>query len=142
VLQETLLRVWQVAPRHRGDGRADGLLRFAVRVARNGAVSELRRARVATADIERLDLAADEPIGADPDPHLVQSIRTCRERLPRQPARALEARLRSEGAEPDRTLAERVGMKLNTFLQNVTRARRLLADCLRRLGVELDEEIS
>ncbi len=36
---------------------------------------------------------------------------------------------------PDRSLAEALGMRLNTFLQNVARARRLLADCLREAGV-------
>ena len=50
--------------------------------------------------------------------------------------------LRELPLDPDRSLAERVGMKLNTFLQNVTRARRLLADCLRRRGVDLDLELS
>jgi hypothetical protein len=39
-------------------------------------------------------------------------------------------------------LAERVRMRPNTFLQNVTRARRLLADCLRRRGVDLALELS
>ena len=56
--------------------------------------------------------------------------------------RALVMELQGDSRQTMQELAERVGMKLNTFLQNVTRARRLLADCLRRLGVELDEEIS
>jgi len=30
-------------------------------------------------------------------------------------------------------------MKVNTFLQNIVRARRLLRDCLRRRGVPLEE---
>jgi DNA-directed RNA polymerase specialized sigma24 family protein len=46
VLQETLLRVWQVAPRFVPDGKRDGLVRLAVRIARNLAVSELRRSRL------------------------------------------------------------------------------------------------
>jgi hypothetical protein len=33
-------------------------------------------------------------------------------------------------------------MRLNTFLQNVTRARRLLAQCLRRGGVDLERELA
>src|SRR5688500_5682625 len=45
VLQEALLRVWQVAPRLHPDGRGNSLLRLAVTVARNVAVSELRRLR-------------------------------------------------------------------------------------------------
>ena len=36
--------------------------------------------------------------------------------------------------------AERLGMRLNTFLQNFTRARKLLADCLERQGVALATE--
>src|SRR5688572_2571793 len=43
VLQETLLRVWQVAPRFTHDGEPNGLLRLAVRIAHNLAISELRR---------------------------------------------------------------------------------------------------
>ncbi|MBA3397052.1 MAG: sigma-70 family RNA polymerase sigma factor, partial [Deltaproteobacteria bacterium] len=45
VLQEALLRVWQVAPRFVADGRPNGLLRLGVRIARNLAVSEVRRTR-------------------------------------------------------------------------------------------------
>ena len=45
VVQETLLRVWQVAPRFVRDARPDGLLRLAFRIARNLAVSETRRLR-------------------------------------------------------------------------------------------------
>jgi hypothetical protein len=32
-------------------------------------------------------------------------------------------------------------MRLNTFLQNFTRARQLLADCLRKRGVVVDQEL-
>jgi DNA-directed RNA polymerase specialized sigma24 family protein len=67
-------------------------------------------------------------------------IERCRERLPPQPRRALDARLLGAGGVPDRTLAERLGVRLNTFLQNVTRARRLLAECLRSHGVKLEGE--
>ena len=35
VLQETLLRTWQVAPRLVADGRPDGLLRMAIRIGRS-----------------------------------------------------------------------------------------------------------
>ena len=43
VVQETLLRTWQVAPRLVHDGKPEMLLRFAIRVARNLAISEVRR---------------------------------------------------------------------------------------------------
>jgi RNA polymerase sigma-70 factor (ECF subfamily) len=65
----------------------------------------------------------------------------CHGRLPARPARALDARLGSAGSERDALLAERVGMRLNTFLQNITRARRLLEECLRRRGIDLAMEL-
>lgn len=132
VLQETLLRVWQVAPRIEPDG-PDALLRFAIRVARNTAVSEVRRlGRVELDDREE----AVAPI--EPDPLLARVLAFCREKLRGKPALALEARLRSEGARDDAELAQSVDMTLNTFLQNVGRARRALVDCLGRQGVRLE----
>ncbi|HEY8206250.1 MAG TPA: hypothetical protein VIG99_02135 [Myxococcaceae bacterium] len=143
VLQESLLRIWQVAPRVEPDGRGNSLLRLAVTVARNVAMTELRRIRPElTGDevIARVQLARDAGNApALPDPHLRAAITQCQEKLPRQPAQALDARLRSGGAEPDETLAERLQMRLNTFLQNVTRARRFLLDCLKRRGIPLEE---
>lgn|GEM_PF-4888184 len=41
----------------------------------------------------------------------------------------------------DTELAEGVGMRLNTFLQNFARARRLLAECLARAGIAVDLEL-
>src|SRR5262245_45932383 len=55
VLQETLLRVWQAAPRHVPDGRPNSLFRLAIRIARNLAVDEVRRARVAPVPDEGLE---------------------------------------------------------------------------------------
>ena len=49
----------------------------------------------------------------------------------------LDARLGSGGGSSDDDLAERLGMRLNTFLQNFTRARKLLADCLREHGIDI-----
>ena len=133
VLQEALLRVWQVAPRVRPDGRPRPLLRLGVRIARNLALMELRRLRCdPLADCDSL---ADET--PPPDPLLRERIRRCRDRLPARAAQVLAARLDSGGGEPDRALAERLGMRLNTFLRNFGRARQLLATCLRRSGVEL-----
>lgn len=142
VLQEALLRVWQVAPRCLPDGRPNALVRLGVRIARNLALDELRRARVVPTESAALEraLAADEPAPAAPDPLLRRAIDDCRRALPKQPAAALTARLESAGGEADPTLAARLGMRLNTFLQNVARARKLLAACLARHGVELPEE--
>lgn len=142
-MQEALLRCWQLAPRCAGDGRPNGLLRFGLRAAHNLAVSELRRQRVALAEQHELLRQADATAidWSPPDPLLRQLIADCRERLPRQPRRALSARLDNAGADADRALAASLGMQRNTFLQNITRARRLLADCLRRAGVDLGPEM-
>jgi DNA-directed RNA polymerase specialized sigma24 family protein len=144
VLQEALLRAWQVAPRLAPDGRPNALLRFAVRAARNLALDEARRAgRAVPADGEELlrllDALAAGAAAEAPDPLLRRLILACRERLPGKPRAALDARLSAGGAEPDQALASRLGMRLNTFLQNVGRARRALAECLRLAGVELEE---
>ena len=72
------------------------------------------------------------------DPWLWKHIVECREKLRHKPALALDARIGSHGAEPDTVLAARLNMRLNTFLQNVARARRQLADCLRRKGVAVE----
>jgi RNA polymerase sigma-70 factor (ECF subfamily) len=71
----------------------------------------------------------------EPDPMLRQAILECRDKLPAKPRQALDARL--EGGDEDRTLAERLGMQLNTFLQNFARARKLLAECLGKRGIEV-----
>jgi RNA polymerase sigma-70 factor (ECF subfamily) len=136
VLQEGLLRVWQLAPSFTPDGRPNSLLRYAHRIVRHLAISETRRLRT-TFDQAALDAAADDPRPSTPDPLLRRALVDCREKLPRKPALALDARVAAAGGEPDARLAERLGMTLNTFLQNFTRARKLLADCLRKRGVEV-----
>lgn len=136
VLQEALLRVWQVAPRLVDDGRPDGLLRLGVRIARNVAISEIRRHAGRAA--RGVELAEPEVTpAAPPDPMLRAAIVECRDRLPARPRAALMARLESAGCEADANLAAALSMKLNTFLQNITRARKLLRECLEGKGVEL-----
>ena len=145
LVQEVLLRVWQVAPRHLPDGRPNSLLRLAIRIARNLAVDEIRRARSEPMDDDGMEraLAAAEAgdFRGDPDPFLRQVIVDCHEKLPGKPAEALAQRLASGGGEPDEVLAERLGMRLNTFLQNFTRARKLLAECLEKNHVDLAAEL-
>jgi DNA-directed RNA polymerase specialized sigma24 family protein len=141
VLQETLLRVWQVAPRFVPDGKPNGLLRLGVRMARNLAVSELRRLRatepLADDDLERASSGeAREP--EVPDPMLRRVLSGCHDELPEQPRRALDARLSGEGGAEDTELAAALGMRVNTFLQNFTRARRMLADCLEKHGIAVE----
>jgi DNA-directed RNA polymerase specialized sigma24 family protein len=148
VLQESLVRVWQVAPRFVPDGRPEALLRLAIRIARNLAISELRRNRIDLVDPEFLEraLADAEQLSTRPnrgsDPILRRAIEECRRKLPRRPAEAIQARIDSGGAEPDAVLADRLQMRRNTFLQNITRARRLLAACLRRRGIDVAGELA
>lgn len=137
VVQEAFLRVWQFAPRVVPDGRPNALLRYAVRIARNLAISELRRTHAKGVDPKTLEEVPDVSPTAPPDPLLRRAIIECRDRLPLKPAQALSARLESAGTEPDEALASRLGMKTNTFLQNFTRARKMLAECLESKGVAL-----
>lgn len=143
VLQEAMLRVWQVAPRFVPDGRPNGLLRLSIRIARNLAVSEVRKTRTRATEADDLEaaLAEDEPPVAAPDPMLRKAIVECRDKLPAKPREAFDARLASAGGQDDDDLAQAVGMRLNTFLQNFTRARKLLADCLKKRGVVIDAEL-
>jgi DNA-directed RNA polymerase specialized sigma24 family protein len=139
VLQESLIRVWQVAARFQPDGRPNGLLRLARRIARNLAIDAVRRSHGEQPldDPEQAEAGAFDP--SEPDPLLREAVERCHADLPERPRAALAARLESGGGDPDRALAETLGMRLNTFLQNVTRARRLLTECLERRGIRLEE---
>ena len=140
ILQEALLRVWQVAAGVKPDGRSNALLRLGIRIARNLALSELRRARVDPVEIEDLEREAERSGSAEPippDPLLRRLILRCQQQLPKKPKQALMFRLAAEGGVSDSSLAERAGMTLNTFLQNFGRARKLLAACLAARGVEV-----
>jgi RNA polymerase sigma factor (sigma-70 family) len=146
ILQESLLRVWQVAPRFVADGRPNGLLRLGLRIARNLAISEVRRTRakpVPEEDLERALAIAEEghTTSDGPDPLLRQVLAKCHERLPEKPRQALDARIAGEGGRSDDELAQIMGMRLNTFLQNFTRARKMLAECLKKAGVVFDQEL-
>ena len=135
VLQEALLRVWQVAPRFEPDGRPNGLLRLGVRIGRNLAVSEVRRTRATPVEPQNLEAVLQAVAPEEPDPMLRTAIADCRDKLPPKPRQAFDSRLTSAGGQDDVELAAALGMKLNTFLQNFTRARQLLVDCLKRKGI-------
>ena len=143
VVQETLVRMWSFA--NRGDRRlegADASLRFAIAVARNVALEEVRRTRP-----DRLVPLTELPEGAQPtvdpdpppDPGLRQAIGECFQRMPDRPRQALEARLGLGHMNADRTLAALLRMKPNTFLQHIVRARQFLKRCLERRGIVLRE---
>ncbi len=141
IVQEALLRMWVLAPRIALDGQ-NASLRYALKLVRNLALREAER----MGRFEPLD--PGEPGGnpgpsvqpqPPPDPGLRRAILDCIRRLSRMPARAIRARLEGGGVEPDRVLAERLGMTLNTFLQNVVRARRSLSECLESKGISARE---
>jgi RNA polymerase sigma factor (sigma-70 family) len=134
VLQEAFLRLWQVAPKVEPDGRPNSLLRLGTRIARNLALDEVKRRREVALP-EDAEPAVETPFS---DPMTQERIRTCFAELPRQPAAALRARLDADAADHDSLLAERLGMRLNTFFQNVARARKLLLDCLARFGITME----
>jgi RNA polymerase sigma-70 factor (ECF subfamily) len=116
------------------------LVRLGVQIARNLAVDHVRRARRLEREYEaEAEAGVVEP--GVPDPLLRDVIQGCVERLPKQPATALACRLQNCGALPDETLAEQVGMQLNTFLKNFGRARQLLLECLARANVRLGERV-
>ena len=139
VLQEALVRVWQVAPRFEPDGQPNGLVRFAIRIARNLAISELRRTKSRPVSASELEASTEPPAIFAPDPMLRRAIAECRDKLPPKPREVFDARL---AGGDDAELAESAGMRLNTFLQNFTRARQLLAECLKKRGIVIGQELA
>jgi DNA-directed RNA polymerase specialized sigma24 family protein len=144
VVQETFLRMWLAAGDPQRTLEGDGAsLKFAHAVARNVALEEIRRCRPdRLVDLEQLMNAPEvilQPVL--PDPALGRAIRECMEALPAKPRTALAGRIDGSG-QPDKEIAQGLRMRLNTFLQNIVRARRLLARCLERRGVRLGEVLS
>jgi DNA-directed RNA polymerase specialized sigma24 family protein len=143
ILPETFLRMWILA-RDRGRELTgeNASFRFALGLARNLAREEARRL-----GRERLlppGELPEPPVDPDPvpDPALRRAILDCIGELSKRPLSALRARLASGAVLPDREIARRVGMTLNTFLQNIVRARKQVAECLGRKGVVLAEVLS
>lgn len=140
VAQEALLRMWVFAQDrgHELDGERASL-RWLVGIAVNVARNEARRFR--HEHLVPSDELPESPIEPEPppDPFLDQLIRRCIEEVSDKPRRALEARVASAGAIADRELARTLGMKLNTFLKNIGRARKQVAACLRKSGAPLEE---
>jgi len=142
VVQETLLRMWQLARARRpvltGENAS---LRFALGVARNVAREEARRARTGhLVPLEAWEATQASAVEPDPPPDLGlrRAIMECLARLPRKPGAALRARLLHGGEASDHALAATLAMSRNTFLQNIVRARRHLAACLRGRGIAVE----
>jgi len=140
IVQEGLLRMWDLAPRIDLQGR-DASLRYAARLVRNLALKEIERG----ARLDPIPPGDDDVViqpDRPPDSGLRRIIMDCFSRLPRKPREALLARVSDGGDNPDRDLAASLGMRLNTFLQNIVRARRHLASCLESHGVPPREYLS
>jgi DNA-directed RNA polymerase specialized sigma24 family protein len=134
-MQETLLRMWLLV---NDPGRVltgeNASVRFGCRVAANVAKEELRRLRLAPLEVEPQD-PSDPP---QSDPFVRRAIRECRDKLPRKLHIAIGVQV-SDGYRGSREAAAIARMKVNTFLQNLVRARRLLRTCLEHRGVRLAE---
>jgi DNA-directed RNA polymerase specialized sigma24 family protein len=142
IVQETLLRMWILvtdAARARELAGENASLRFAIGMARNLARNEARRTR------RELHLPTDElpdmPIQPEPasDPSLRRAIADCLKRIATRPREALLARLAMQHAEGDRGIARSLGMSVNSFFQNIVRARLQLTRCLEKQGVPPEE---
>jgi len=142
VVQDCLLRMWLLATSPRELEGENASLRMAIAVARNVAREELRRTRrdvhAPLEDVENALEVMVEPSPA-PDPGLARAIRECLEKLPGRSRTALLKRIEHGATQPDCDLAASLGLKLNTFLQHIVRARKRMAECLARKGVEMLE---
>jgi len=120
----------------------DASLRFAIGMAKNIARAEARRAR-REVYLPPTDLP-DPPVSPEPppDPGLRKAILDCMGKAARKPLQALRARITLGPHVQDRDIAQSVDMTLNTFLQNVVRARKQIADCLEKRGISLREVLA
>jgi DNA-directed RNA polymerase specialized sigma24 family protein len=136
VMQEALLRMWARATDHEAPALTgeNASLRFAIvlawNLARNLARREAKHVSLPPEEFPEGEIEPD-PL---PDPYLRRAIEECLQRLAPNPKRALLARIAS-AVVPDATVATELAMTLNTFFQNITRARKQLADCLAARGI-------
>jgi DNA-directed RNA polymerase specialized sigma24 family protein len=136
IVQETLLEMWLLATNEKRtlEG-ANASLRYSIGLARNLARSEARRmGRVRYLPHEDLPENPQDPEPPS-DPGLAAAIRDCMGRLTATLRRVLGARIERGPFQPDREIADGLGLKPNTFLQYVVRARRDVRKCLERKGV-------
>lgn len=139
VVQETLMRMWVLAQKSdRELNGADASLRFAIRMARNIALNELRR-RGREVPLPEDDDFEQTPPEPPSDPALARAIRDCLDRLAGQPLKAMRARIELGHQMADKVLAQMLGMTTNTLLQNIVRARRQIAGCLEGKGIPREE---
>ena len=65
LLQEALLRVWQVAPQVKQDGRPNTLLRMAIRIARNLCINRIQRVTRREVEMPEYDYLQDRSAGPE-----------------------------------------------------------------------------
>jgi DNA-directed RNA polymerase specialized sigma24 family protein len=141
IVQEACLRMWVRA----GDTGVPPLtgtnasLRFAIVLAKNLARNEARkRVREEVLPPEDMPDVVVEP-DPDPEPRLRSAIRECVEALTGKLSQVMSLRLGNDGSLSDRELAEQIPMKVNTFVQNVVRARKQIDTCLDGKGFPAKE---
>jgi DNA-directed RNA polymerase specialized sigma24 family protein len=140
IVQETFLRMWVLAQDESRELTGENAsLRFAIGIARNLARAEARRTgREQFLPPEEWPEILVPPAPA-PDHGLRKAIKACIEKLPKKPMEALKARLAAGAENGDGEIAMLVGMTVNTFLQNIVRARKQVAACLEKKGIRLQE---
>ena len=139
IVQEALLRMWHLAQDHSRTLEGENAsLRWALALARNLARNEARKTK---RHEELLNLPVDDEPVLDhgSDPLLMKRIRECIGKLTGQLRRAFDLRLQLGAQVADAQLAQIARMTRNTFLQNVTRARRQVVKCLEAAGVTREE---
>lgn len=143
VMQETLIRMWIFAlDRGRELEGENASLRWAVGMARNVARNEARR--FGREEYLPPKEVPEVPVDPEPpsDPALRRIIHACLEALTGRPREALLARLHRGHHTPDRALAASLQMKVNTFRQNIVRARKQIRACLEDRGAPPEEHLS
>src|SRR6266513_667860 len=117
----------------------DASLRFAIGMARNLARNMARKygreLHLPPDELPEPSVSPEPP----PDPFLRRALRECFGKLAKKPLLAMRARLAGSHLHDDGTLANQLGMSVNTFLQNIVRARQQLAKCLGARGIDLTE---
>lgn len=143
IVQETCLRMWVRAcdtERPPLTGR-EASVRVAIVMAWNLASNEARkRYREDVLPPEKMPESSVEP-GPDPEPLLRLAIWECVDALKGKLGEVMSQRLSNDGLLADRDLAGQLGMKLNTFLQNIVRARKQLDACLDGKGFPAKERV-
>ena len=139
VVQETAILVWERTSTIVPDGRPAFLLRWAIRVARNKALNDVKRAQRDVPLHEPSERSETQSGRAGADPFLRARIHSCHERLPTALRRVIDMILADGGQQSARESATAGGMSYDAFRQNLARGRRALVNCLKEHGIDIRE---